>query len=169
MTPELASAIAAAISASAAAIALLVAIGSLLLQRRAVMPRVSVRVLTQIPVYTGVRGTDVGEPWIVILVHNAGIVPVVVNSAALATVSGGTLPYLSRPGALGGIGDDLAKPLGPGEEASLWMAPIRDIAREHAGPNGPFAAATATLAGGREFRSKRFPSNWLESWRRPAA
>ncbi len=90
MTPELASAIAAAISASAAVVTLIVAGAALYIQHRAAQPRAKVTASPGLPAY----GDRLGQPWYGITIYNAGSVAVRVGGAGFQTANGGTVPFL---------------------------------------------------------------------------
>lgn len=171
-TPEQVAAVATAIGtliASVAAVASAIfALIAVRAQRAGQRPHVRVKHSTPMPVYTPVpgslTGSTVGDPWFVIVVHNDGLLPVTVNSARLVfNRDGESAPFIGPPMMLGGAGDSLPKRLEPGDEASLYLASLRDVAqlqKEHGGARW----AEATLAGGREFHGPKISRAWLDGW-----
>lgn len=146
----------AAVAAVASAIFALIAVRA---QRSAQRPSVKVSHSSPMPVF----GDELADPWFAIIVHNDGLLPVVVNSANLNFNSNETAPFFGPPAALGGIGDRLPKRLEAGEEATLWLAPLREIAVAHK-EHGGAKWATATIAGGREFHGDQIKKSWLDGW-----
>jgi hypothetical protein len=155
------------VAALAAVVSALFAILAVRTQRAAQRPHVRVRHTTPMPVWQPMpgsfQGSKLGDPWFVVTVHNDGLLPVTVNSAGLAFGSEGSAPFLGPPSALGGVGDRLPKRLEPGEEAALYLDPLRMIAVAHA-EHGGAKWVTATLAGGQEFHGPRIKKAWLDGW-----
>ncbi len=176
MTPSelavLASAIAALIGAVAAVISAIFAGVAVRSQRAAQRPHVKVTHTTPMPVWSPVpgsfAGSALGDPFFCIVVHNDGLLPVTVNSAGLEFSNRTSAPFVGAPRALGGIGDGLPKRLDPGEAATLYLDPLRQIAEAHVEQGGA-RWVTATLAGGREFHGPPISKSWLDGWAKPSA
>lgn len=163
----LASSIAALIGAVAAVISAVFAGIAVRAQRRAQRQHVKVSHATPMPVWTPTPGTfagsTVGDPWFCIVVHNDGLLPVTITSAALLFKNEGSAPYLGPPAALGRITDHLPKPLRPGEETTLYLDLLTRIATAHT-EHGGAKWVTATLAGGAVFHGQRISRSWLDGW-----
>jgi hypothetical protein len=173
MTPEqaaiLASSIAALIGAVAAVASAAFAYVAVRAQRRAQELHVRVRHENVIPIYGGVgrnlAGSQPGELWFAILVHNDSLLPVTVKSVAVAFEDGGTAPFIrpAWPGA-----DELPKAIAAGDDATFYLDEVRKIAEVHAEHRGA-KWVTATIGGGAEFHGKRIDKKWLDGWGKRAA
>ena len=174
MTPEqaaiLASAIAALIGAIAAVASAVFAFIAVRAQRSAQRPHVRVTHSTPMPVWGGAprsfAGSTLGDPYFVIEVHNDGLLPVTVNSANVTFGDGGNAPYLGPHPVM--RGDDLPKRLDPGDQATMPIDELRQIALVHV-EHGGAKWVTVTLAGGAQFHGEPISKAWLDGWAKPDA
>lgn len=167
-TPEQ---IAAILSAAATLVAALAAVASALFARSAVnaqrdaqRPGVEVSHAVVMPTFGGLPrtmiGSKLGEAWLAIEVHNTGLVPVTITTAAIRFGDGGTAPFMGPPWA--GM-DALPKRLEPGEEVTLWIDELRKIALAHVEHGGAQHVVVKT-GGGQERRGKPIDKAWLDGW-----
>jgi hypothetical protein len=156
-SPELVSAVAAAISAAAALVSLLVATFAVYTQSQATKPRLLVSTSTGIPVY----GSRTGDPFYLVNAENRGLVPIVLGGFGFELAGG--RQYVNFDPQTADGRRVAGQKLEPGEAVSVTF-PIRELARTHV-ENGVRRAFVNTAAAG-TFTSKRIDGRALASWAR---
>lgn len=159
-TATLISAITALVGTLAAVVSTIFAGIAIHTQRSAQRQHVTVKHSVVVPIWLpGQRSekTSVGDRWFLIEIHNDRLLPVTIMSAGLRLNDGGHVPFMGAPDTLGGVGDDLPKLLGPGEHASLYLAPLVEIARIHLEHGA--TRVSATLADDATFYGPRVSSS----------